>query len=160
MKMKIHWDGMGETGTITYIEDNPSLHITDRKMIDIRHYYEPQKDWCLSIYGFTKWAKEILFKSRDEALKEAYRFMEKKGVIFEKIKDDKDIIKEIAKNSNLPYDTELSCSACHCVGLNMLEIEDNIIGDKVVVKVGVVRCKCGHVVKFIDNLNDLRYHYE
>ena len=54
-------------------------------------------------------------------------------------------------NINIPYDNEAKCNACGSVGINMLEEEDIVYGDKVVGTQKVLICECGGVIKVFED---------
>lgn len=57
------------------------------------------------------------------------------------------------KKDSTTFDADLVCKACSRIGQNMLEMDSEE-------NQGIVICKCGAVVKVIDNIEDEEFEEE
>lgn len=77
MNFKQTSNGQNNTA-ITFLEDS-NKDFLDLKMLDIRRLNNNSEEEVLSIYGFSKFHKKIIFDNRQEALNYTLDFIELKG---------------------------------------------------------------------------------
>ena len=51
----------------------------------------------------------------------------------------------------MTYDNELRCRVCGAIGMNELEVEEEVRGDEVIGLIRCVICECGECVKILDD---------